>query len=332
MSGTFGISGVMADVPTEAPEHCPGTQSDSAGKASACAGCPNQNICASGAPKLPDPAINAVKECLSSVKHKVLVLSGKGGVGKSTVTSLLSRAIAADNPDKNVAVLDIDICGPSQPRVLGVLDEQVHQSGSGWSPVYVDDNLSLMSIGFLLSSPTDAVIWRGPKKNGMIRQFLSEVDWGTLDYLILDTPPGTSDEHLSATSYLKGAGITGAIIVTTPQEVALLDVRKEIDFCRKVNIPILGVIENMSIFVCPKCKSTSEIFPALTGGGRQMSKEMDIKFLGSLPLDPLVARCCDEGKNVLEEMPESPTVRALQEIVKKVINACETENTSSIPA
>lgn len=119
---------------------------------------------------------------------------------------------------------------------------------------YIEDNLSLMSIGFLLDSPSSAVIWRGPKKNGMIRQFLSEVDWGNLDYLILDTPPGTSDEHLSVTTYLKGAGITGAIVITTPQQVALLDVRKEIDFCNKVNIPILGVVENMSLFVCPKCK------------------------------------------------------------------------------
>lgn len=125
---------------------------------------------------------------------------------------------------------------------------------------YIEDNLSLMSIGFLLDSPSSAVIWRGPKKNGMIRQFLSEVDWGNLDYLILDTPPGTSDEHLSVTTYLKGAGITGAIVITTPQQVALLDVRKEIDFCNKVNIPILGVVENMSLFVCPKCKVSFQFY------------------------------------------------------------------------
>lgn len=188
---------------------------------------------------------------------------------------------------------------------------------------YIEDNLSLMSIGFLLANPSDAVIWRGPKKNGMIRQFLSEVDWGTLDYLILDTPPGTSDEHLSATLYLKNVGITGAIIVTTPQQVALLDVRKEIDFCRKANIPILGVIENMNIFVCPKCKNSEEIFPALTGGGYAMAKELNIEFLGSLPLDPLLARCCDEGKNFLTEFPQSPTIFTLQTIVQKIIEQCE---------
>ncbi|XP_026830588.1 cytosolic Fe-S cluster assembly factor NUBP1 homolog isoform X2 [Ooceraea biroi] len=315
----------MADVPSEAPEHCPGTQSESAGKASACAGCPNQSLCSSGAAKQPDPGIALVKERLSLVRNKLLVLSGKGGVGKSTVTSLLSRCIATNNPDKNVGVLDIDICGPSQPRVLGALGEQVHQSGSGWSPVYIEDNLSLMSIGFLLGSPSDAVIWRGPKKNGMIRQFLSEVDWGSLDYLVLDTPPGTSDEHLSATSYLKDAGVTGAVIVTTPPQVALLDVRKEIDFCRKVNIPILGVIENMTMFVCPKCKNTAEIFPASTGGAQAMSKELNVEFLGSIPLDPLLARCCDEGKSFLTEMPDSPTVDFLNKICKRIVQKCEEE-------
>lgn len=319
----------MADVPSDAPQHCPGTTSELAGKTSACAGCPNQTLCSSGAANQPDPGIALVKEKLSTVKHKILVLSGKGGVGKSTVTSLVSRCLAASNPDINVGVLDIDICGPSQPRVLGAMGEQVHQSGSGWSPVYIEDNLSLMSIGFLLGSPSDAVIWRGPKKNGMIRQFLSEVDWGNLDYLVLDTPPGTSDEHLSATSFLRDAGIAGALIVTTPQQVALLDVRKEIDFCRKVNMPILGVLENMSTFVCPKCKDSVEIFPASTGGGSAMAKQLSVDFLGSLPLDPLLTRCCDEGRNFLTESPDSPTVLALQAIVQKIVAKCEERKGSS---
>ncbi|XP_019870205.2 cytosolic Fe-S cluster assembly factor NUBP1 homolog [Aethina tumida] len=312
----------MTSVETPVPEHCPGTQSENAGKASACAGCPNQQICSSG-PKGPDPGIQLVKERLGSVKNKILILSGKGGVGKSTVTALLSRTLAAKDTDKNVAVLDIDICGPSQPRVLGVLDEQVHQSGSGWSPVYVDDNLSVMSIGFLLASPDDAIIWRGPKKNGMIKQFLSEVDWGNLDYLLMDTPPGTSDEHLSATTYLSEAGLTGAIIVTTPQEVALLDVRKEIDFCKKVKINIIGVVENMSIFVCPCCQRQSEIFPATTGGAKQMCQDLDVPYLGSLPLDPKIARCCDEGKDFITELPNSPAVQSLNGIVTKIIEACD---------
>ncbi|CAH0546024.1 unnamed protein product [Brassicogethes aeneus] len=312
----------MASTENTVPEHCPGTESANAGKDSACAGCPNQQICATG-PKGPDPGIQLVKERLECVKHKILVLSGKGGVGKSTVTALLSRALAANDIEKNVAVLDIDICGPSQPRVLGVLDEEVHQSGSGWSPVYVDDNLSVMSIGFLLSSPDDAIIWRGPKKNGMIKQFLSEVDWGNLDYLLMDTPPGTSDEHLSASTYLSQAGLTGAVIVTTPQEVALIDVRKEIDFCRKVNINILGVVENMSIFVCPSCIRQSEIFPATTGGAQKMCEDLNVPFLGKLPLDPKIARCCDEGKNPIETLPDSPAVKSVLTITKKLIEACE---------
>lgn len=176
-----------------------------------------------------------------------------------------------------------------------------------------------MSIGFLLGSPDDAIIWRGPKKNGMIRQFLSEVDWGQLDFLVLDTPPGTSDEHLSATTFLSNTGESwGAVLVTTPQEVALLDVRKEISFCKKMKIPVIGVIENMSVFVCPKCSTTSEIFPVKTGGAQVMCDEMAVPYLGKLPLDPKLARCCDEGKDFISENPNSPTVVALKDIVNKV--------------
>lgn len=310
-----------ADVPENAAEHCPGTQSEDAGKANACAGCPNQNICASGAAAGPDPGLELVKTRLTDVKHKLMILSGKGGVGKSTVTSLLSRAFSHKFAEQNFGVLDIDICGPSQPRMFGVLNEQVHQSGSGWSPVYVEDNLFVMSIGFLLGSPDDAIIWRGPKKNGMIRQFLSEVDWGQLDYLILDTPPGTSDEHLSATTYLcKTSGDWGAVLVTTPQEVSLLDVRKEISFCRKMKVPIVGVIENMSVFVCPKCSTKSQIFPATTGGAKAMCEEMKVPFLGSLPIDPNLTKACDEGRNFVDEYPDSVTVKALNAMVEEIAN------------
>ncbi|CAG4961298.1 unnamed protein product [Parnassius apollo] len=316
----------MSNVPDNAPQHCPGTQSEDAGKASACAGCPNQNICASGAASEPDPAIELIKNRLSNVKYKILVLSGKGGVGKSTVTSLLGHGLAARDPDINVGILDADICGPSQPRVLGVRGEQVHYSGSGWSPVYVKDNLSLMSIGFLLGSPDDAVIWRGPKKNGMIKQFLSEVDWGDLDYLLIDTPPGTSDEHLSAVQYLSAAKLTGAVVVTTPQEVALLDVRKELQFCEKLGVKVLGVVENMSLFICPNCHSRSEIFPATTGGAQQMCAEMGVRLLGSMPLDPLLARCCDSGRDYLAQLPDSLAGKALHDIVNKIVTSCESES------
>lgn len=338
MSSTAAAS----DIPANAAAHCPGTSSETAGKVSACAGCPNQNVCASGAASAPDPGIELVRARLTDVRHKLMILSGKGGVGKSTVTALLARTLAARRSEHNIGVLDIDICGPSQPRMLGALGEQVHQSGSGWSPVYVDDNLALMSIGFLLGSPDDAVIWRGPKKNGMIRQFLSEVDWGQLDYLLLDTPPGTSDEHLSATTYLSqaaaaagdepnaasaaaAAGKWGAVLVTTPQEVALLDVRKEIGFCRKMKVPIVGVVENMARFVCPNCTAVAEIFPAQTGGAEAMCEELAVPFLGRLAIDPRLTKACDEGRNFVEEFADSVAVQSLKGIVEGIVRFCEEE-------
>ncbi|XP_037957457.1 cytosolic Fe-S cluster assembly factor NUBP1 homolog [Teleopsis dalmanni] len=304
------------------PENCPGVESTNAGMASACQGCPNQRICSDPNKKLEDPGKALVTASMKDVKHKLLVLSGKGGVGKSTVTMLLTRYLSSKYHEQNFGVLDIDICGPSQPRLLGVEGENVHQSGSGWSPVGVDDNVCLMSIGFLLGSADDAIIWRGPKKNGMIRQFLSEVDWGNLDILLFDTPPGTSDEHLSIVSYLRNDGDTEskplrAIIVTTPQEISLLDVRKEINFCKKQRIPIVGVIENMSTFRCGNCGENSEIFPAKTGGAKTMCEEMQVPFLGSLPLDPEITRACDCGADITEI--KSTTTEALAKICDNIM-------------
>lgn len=309
----------------DAPENCPGTQSEQAGKATACQGCPNQSLCSSGKASGPDPALPEIQKRLSSVKHKILILSGKGGVGKSTLTAHLAHGLA-HNEDIQIGVLDIDICGPSIPKVMGLEGEQVHQSGSGWSPVFVEDNLAVMSVGFLLGSPDDAVIWRGPKKNGLIKQFLRDVDWGEVDYLLVDTPPGTSDEHLSIVQYLNHTKITGAVVITTPQEVSLMDVRKEINFCKKVKVPVIGVVENMSGFVCPNCKNTSEIFPPTTGGAEQLAKDMRIPFLGKLPLDPRIGKCCDEGKSFLSEVPDSPAAKSYKEIIQKIVNYCSGEN------
>lgn len=309
-----------------APEHCPGTQSDSAGKADACQGCPNQNICASAQPKAPDPDIDVIADRLSGVKRKILVLSGKGGVGKSTVTSMLARSLASDE-SVNVGVLDIDLCGPSLPRTLGVEGEQVHQSGSGWSPVFVEENLSLMSAGFLLPSPDAAVIWRGPKKNGLIKQLLRDVDWTDnngqpLDFLLIDTPPGTSDEHLSIVQYMAKAKLDGAVIVTTPQDVAILDVKKEISFCRKVGLPILGIIENMSSFVCPKCSHESQILPSTSGGAAKLSEDNGVALLGKIPLDPLIGQACDEGKDIFDQSQQtgglSSAAKAYNQVVTKL--------------
>lgn len=298
------------------PEHCPGPESEQAGSADQCKGCPNQAICAS-APKGPDPDIPIISSRLKNVKHKILVLSGKGGVGKSTFTSLIAHAFAT-NPDNNVGIMDTDVCGPSIPKMMGVEDETIHVSGSGWSPVWVMENLAVMSIQFMLPSKDEAVIWRGAKKNGLIKQFLKDVEWGDLDFLLVDTPPGTSDEHLSVNSFLKESGIDGAIVVTTPQEVSLLDVRKEIDFCRKAGIRIIGLAENMSGFVCPKCKGESEIFKATTGGGKALAEEMGIPFLGSVPLDPRIRMACDYGESFFDSFPDSPASIAFQGVVRKI--------------
>ena len=298
------------------PEHCPGPESNLAGKDDACAGCPNQAICASQ-PKGPDPDIPLITARLSGIKHKILILSGKGGVGKSTFTSMLGHAFAAD-ANEMVGIMDTDICGPSIPKMMGVETETVHVSNAGWSPVWVADNLGVMSVQFMLPNRDDAVIWRGPKKNGLIKQFLKDVEWGDLDYLLVDTPPGTSDEHLSVNSFLKESGIDGAVMITTPQEVSLLDVRKEIDFCRKAGIRVLGIVENMSGFVCPGCKHNTQVFKATTGGARALSEATGLPYLGTVPLDPRIGMACDYGESFFDGFPDSPACNALADVVKRV--------------
>lgn len=230
---------------------------------------------------------------------------------------MLAHAFAS-NSENMVGIMDTDICGPSIPKMMGVEAETIHVSNAGWSPVWVADNLGVMSVQFMLPNRDDAVIWRGPKKNGLIKQFLKDVEWGELDYLLVDTPPGTSDEHLSVNSYLKESGVDGAVVVTTPQEVSLLDVRKEIDFCRKAGIRVLGVVENMSGFVCPNCTHETQIFKATTGGARRLAREMGIPFLGAIPLDPRIGMACDYGESFLDSFPDSPACVALRAVVQRV--------------
>jgi Mrp family chromosome partitioning ATPase len=298
-------------------------------------------VCAS-LPKGPDPDLPLLQSRLATIKHKILVLSGKGGVGKSTFTSALAFALAADE-QVQVGVMDIDITGPSLPRIMGVDGEQIHESSTGWTPIYVRENLALISTAFLLPTPDTPIIWRGPKKNGMIKQFIKDVDWDELDFLVIDTPPGTSDEHLSISTFLRqaatqageavGGGVDGALIVTTPQEVALLDVRKELDFCRKAGIRVLGIVENMSGFVCPNCKvplalfslprltrqGESKIFAATTGGAAALAKQFQVPFLGAVPLDPRIAKCCDFGESFVNEFPEAVATKAFLGIVQGII-------------
>jgi len=260
-----------------------------------------------------------VAQRLSQVQHVILVLSGKGGVGKSSVSSQLAWRLS--HLGFTVGLLDIDICGPSVPRMTGVESAEVQRTAEGWAPVWADDRLCVMSIAFMLSSRNDAVIWRGPRKNGLIKQFLTDVNWDQLHFLIIDAPPGTSDEHLSIITYLNGIKITGAIVVTTPQEMALLDVRKEINFCKKTKMPILGVVENMAGFVCPCCKTKSDIFPAVTGGAAGMCNEMSVPLLGSVPIDPNFLRSCEDGVDFVKTYPTSIAVSHFNAFVDSVLHA-----------
>lgn len=294
---------VTYDAPENAPENCPGVESDAAGKADACKGCPNRSICESGEAR-GDTGPSQVRDCLKNVKHKILILSGKGGVGKSTVASQLAWVLVDEG--HRVGLMDIDICGPSIPRMTGCVDSGVHLSRDGWSPVYVHDRLAIMSIGFLLPEEDGAVVWRGPKKNGLIKQFLTDVTWGELDYLIIDTPPGTSDEHLSIVNYLSEAGIDGAILVTTPQEIALQDVRKEISFCHLTKIKILGVIENF----------VGSIFDQGMGDVAGACALMNAPYAGTMPMENEVMEACEKGEPLSSINPNSKALIFLRSVVK----------------
>jgi Mrp family chromosome partitioning ATPase len=236
---------------------------------------------------------------LKHIKHKILVLSGKGGVGKSTVSCQLAFYLA--HLGYEVGLMDLDLCGPSIPRMMGIENQDMFRSNSGWSPVYVEDNLGVVSIGFMLPNKDDAVIWRGPKKNGLIKQFIMDVDWGKLDFLIIDTPPGTSDEHISIVQYLdlgKNQDKDGSILVTTGQQVSVNDVRKEISFCNKTNVRVLGVVENMRHLTCEKCGHANMLFKSNKVGIQQMCNDFKVDLLGGLGFSPILLNLCENGKGV----------------------------------
>jgi ATP-binding protein involved in chromosome partitioning len=250
---------------------------------------------------------------MRQIAHKVLVLSGKGGVGKSTVAVHLACSLA--HAGKRVGLLDIDIHGPSIPRLLGLDCLAAEGRRGAMSPVDYNDRLRVMSIGFLLPDDDRAVVWRGPLKMRLIKEFLGDVDWGELDYLVIDSPPGTGDEPLSVCQLIPDAD--GAIIVTTPQDVALADVRKSISFCKEVGMPILGVIENMSGFVCPKCGAVTDIFKS--GGGKRMALEMGVPFLGSIPIDARVVEACDAGRPQIGESVDTGTRAAFERAIEPIL-------------
>lgn len=245
---------------------------------------------------------------MSEIAHKYIVMSGKGGVGKSSVA--VNLAVWLSLQGKQVGLLDADIHGPSVPTLLDVGDRKPGADADGQriQPAEYNENLKVMSVGFLLPSDRQALIWRGPMKHNLIQQFVQDVDWGRLDYLVVDCPPGTGDEPLSVVQVLGGAD--GAVIVTTPQEVAAVDVRKCITFCGQVSLPVLGIIENMSGFVCPHCGTRSDIFAGHSG--REMADEFKVPLLGRIPIDPALGAAADRGKPFIAFDPESPTAQALR--------------------
>ena len=266
---------------------------------------------------VPSAEDEAVKRSMSRIRFKVLVLSGKGGVGKSTVAANLAMALATSG--KKVGLLDVDIHGPSIPKMMGLESAQPAAEGGAIRPVLAGPNLSVMSMGFLLQNATDPVVWRGPIKAGLIRQFLSEVAWGDLDVLVVDCPPGTGDEPLSVAQML-GAG-AAAVVVTTPQAVAIADVRRSVTFCQKLQLKVLGIVENMSGFVCPHCSKSTNLFGA--GGGEALAREMNVKFLGGIPLDAQIVASGDTGKPFASRLTESSSARAFDHVVHEILSGLE---------
>ncbi len=251
-------------------------------------------------------------ETLSGIKKKIVVLSGKGGVGKSTVAVNLAVGLALKG--MSTGLLDTDLHGPSVPKMLGLENFVSSGNETFLEPALKYNNLlKVMSVQFLLQNLHDSVIWRGPLKHAVISQFIGHTVWGELDYLIIDSPPGTGDEPLSV---VQTAQPDGALIVTTPQEVATFDVRKSIDFCNKLNVKVIGIIENMSGFVCPHCNTETAIFSS--GGGKKMADELGIPFLGALPIDPAFVVHSDKGDSIIDRGSGGKTIEVILGIIDKI--------------
>jgi len=261
------------------------------------------------------PVPNAINQNLAAVKHKLIVMSGKGGVGKSTVA--VNLAIALARKGAKVGLLDSDIHGPSVPKLLGVPNLPLNMNENGHIiPMNVPPGLKVMSIAFLVGDRDAPIIWRGPVKMGAIKQFLEEVEWGRLDYLIIDLPPGTGDEPLSIAQLIPSPD--GVIIVTTPQDVALLSVRKSINFAKAVKLPIIGIVENMAGLTCPHCGKTIDVFGE--GGPEKAAKDMNVPYLGSLPLSPEIAKSGDDGRPFVA-FPGNGIADAFEDITEKIVKS-----------
>jgi len=258
---------------------------------------------------------NAITRSLGKIKHKILVMSGKGGVGKSTVSVNLALGLAKKG--HQVGLMDVDLHGPDVIRMLNLKGdlEPPATPDALVPPLKYNENLKVVSLEYMMKDRDEAIIWRGPLKIQAIRQFVADMDWGQLDYLIIDAPPGTGDEPLSVAQTIPNVK---AIVVTTPQKVALADVRKSINFCKTVEMEIVGVVENMSGFVCPHCNQTVDIFK--TGGGMDLARELDLPFLGKVPMDPKVVIAGDDGAPYLSSDAVSPATEAFAAVVTAVEN------------
>ena len=254
-----------------------------------------------------------LKERMLKIKYKLIVMSGKGGVGKTTVAVNLAYGLA--DKGKRVGILDVDIHGPNVPKMLGIEERRFVMSESGIEPIEVNSSLKVVSIAFVLENRDQPVVWRGPLKMIAIKQFLSDVNWGELDYLIIDSPPGTGDEPLSVCQLIPD--INGAVIVTTPQDVAILDSRKSVLFAKELNVPVLGIIENMSGLICPYCGNEINLFSR--GGGEKAANDLNVPFLGRIPIEPEIVESCDSGNPFLHFKKQSSTALSMNKILDKIV-------------
>ena len=255
-----------------------------------------------------------IEENLGRIKNKLIVISGKGGVGKSTVSVNVAYGLALKG--NKVGILDVDIHGPSIAKMLGIEGEKLQMKAKGEfpEPIKVTDNLYALTIATLVDNPDDPIIWRGPIKISVIKQFMQDIRWPELDYLIVDSPPGTGDEPLSVVQTLKK--VDGALIVSTPQDIALLDARKTIKFSQKMDVPVLGIIENMSTFVCPHCGEKTDIFAGL--GIEKAASDFNVDVLGKIPIDVNIVKSGDSGKAYLKHHEEQASAKEFKNIVAKI--------------
>jgi ATP-binding protein involved in chromosome partitioning len=253
-----------------------------------------------------------IDNTLGKIKHKILVMSGKGGVGKSSVSTNLAVRLARKG--YQVGLLDVDLHGPSIAGMMGISGLLDVTPDKLAIPKAYGDNLKIISMQSLMHDKDQAVIWRGPAKANAIRQFIGDVQWGDLDFLVIDSPPGTGDEPLSVAKTVASAK---ALIITTPQEVALADVRKSINFCRRIDLEMIGLLENMGPFDCPCCGKSIAIFDQ--GGGEKTAKEMGINFLGTLPFDPNVVKNCDKGTPIGDNPESSGFVTSLDQSIDRIL-------------